>query len=589
MGAIVYPGGVAFRVWAPFAQRVAVAGEFNGWSTASHVLSPEGGGYWSLDIPGATSGQAYKYVLNRNGAAFWRNDPYVRVMHGATDNSIIHDPQFDWGDGGFTMPPWNELVIYELHAGTFNDPSVSQPGRFQGIIDKLDYLRDLGVNAIELMAAGEFNMDYSWGYNPAYIFAIESVYGGVQVFKDLVRAAHEHGIAVIFDVVYNHLGPPSLDMWRFDGWYQADFGGIYFYNDWRCTTPWGSTRLDYGRPEVRQYLRDNALTWLHECQVDGLRWDAVGWVRNVYGNNNDPVHDLADGWSLLEWINGEIDGSQPWKISIAEDMQDNRWITKLGGGGAGFDSQWDAVFVHTMRRTVEATQDPDRDMQAVATCIRQRFNVSAFERVIFTESHDEDANGRSRVPEEIWPGNASSWFSKKRSTLGAAMVLTAPGIPMLFQGQEFLENGYFSDTNRLDWTKTRTYSGILAMYRDLCRLRRNWFDNTRGLKGQWVNVHHVNDANKVIAFHRWENGGPRDDVMVIANFGNRAYESYNIGFPRQGVWRVRFNSDWSGYSPDFGNQLSYDTMATPGPKDGLGFQGDVGLGPYSAVILSQDA
>jgi 1,4-alpha-glucan branching enzyme len=588
MGATRYPGGVAFRVWAPFAQSVAVAGEFNGWSAASHQLFPEGGGHWSIDVPGARAGEAYKYVLTAGGTTRWRNDPYVREMHSASGNSIVHDPDFDWRRSGFTMPPWNELVVYELHVGTFNDPSTSQPGRFQGVIDRLDYLRALGVNAIELMAAGEFNLDYSWGYNPAYIFAIESVYGGVQAFKELVRAAHERGIAVIFDVVYNHLGPPSLDMWRFDGWHQAGCGGIYFYNDGRCTTPWGDTRLDYGRPEVRQYLRDNALTWLHECQVDGLRWDAVGWIRNVYGSNNDPAHDLADGWSLLQWINAEIDASQPWKISIAEDMQDNDWITRKGGGGAGFDSQWDSVFVHTVRQALEAAQDADRDMNAVAACIRRRFNQSAFERVVFTESHDEDANGHSRVPEEIWPGNAGSWFSKKRSTLGAALVLTTPGIPMLFQGQEFLENGYFSDTNRLDWTKVGTYGGIVSLYRDLCRLRRNWFDNTRGLRGQWVNVFHVNDADKVMALHRWENGGPRDDVVVVANFGNRAFDSYNVGFPRPGLWRVRFNSDWSGYSPDFGNQPSYDSVASPGPRDGLAYQASVGLGPYTAVILSQD-
>ena len=140
----------------------------------------------------------------------------------------------------------------------------------------------------------------------------------------------------------------------------------------------------------------------------------------------------------------------------------------------------------------------------------------------------------SRVPEEIWPGNADSWFSRKRSTLGAALVFTAPGIPMIFQGQEFLEDGYFQDTVPLDWARLQAFSGIHLLYRDLIRLRRNWFNQTRGLRGQHINVHHVNNTDKVIAFHRWENGGPGDDVVVVANFANRSYDSYT---PRHAAGR----------------------------------------------------
>jgi 1,4-alpha-glucan branching enzyme len=210
------------------------------------------------------------------------------------------------------------------------------------------------------------------------------------------------------------------------------------------------------------------------------------------------------------------------------------------------------------------------------------------QRVIYTESHDDVANGHARVPEEIWPGNADSWFSRKRSTLGAALVFTAPGIPMIFQGQEFLEDGYFTDTAPLDWARLQAYAGINLLYRDLIRLRRNWYDQTRGLRGQHVNVHHVNNTDKVIAFHRWDDGGPGDDVVVVANFANRSYDSYALGMPRAGVWRVRFNSDWQGYSSDFGNQLGYDTSTGDGSIDGMPCQANVGIGPYSVLILSQD-
>jgi 1,4-alpha-glucan branching enzyme len=159
---------------------------------------------------------------------------------------------------------------------------------------------------------------------------------------------------------------------------------------------------------------------------------------------------------------------------------------------------------------------------------------------------------------------------------------------MIFQGQEFLESGYFSDQNPLDWTKQQTFSGILTMYRDMIRLRRNWFNNTAGLKGQSLNVFHVNDAAKVIAFHRWDRGGPGDDVIVVVNVANQSYNSYTIGFPRGGLWKVRFNSDWNGYSSDFGNQLSYDTTAGQPGRDGMPFSGNVGIGPNTAIILSQE-
>lgn len=340
---------------------------------------------------------------------------------------------------------------------------------------------------------------------------------------------------------------------------------------------------------MRQYFLDNALFWLHKYRLDGLRFDSVVNIRNRYGNNNDPAGDLPDGWRLLQWINNEIRASQPWKITIAEDLQNNEWITKhAGADGAGFCSQWDASFVHQIRSAIISPNDADRDMLAVRDALYHSYNGDAVQRVIYTESHDEVANGKSRVPEEIWPGNAGSWFSRKRSTLGAAMVFTAPGIPMIFQGQEFLEDGYFQGTVPLDWARLLDFNGINLLYRDLIRLRRNWFNQTRGLRGQHINVYCVNNTDKFIAFHRWENGGAGDDVVVVANFANHSYNSYTLGMPRAGQWRVRFNSDWQGYSADFGNYLGYDTVTGGGPMDNMPFQTNVGIGPYSVIILSQD-
>jgi 1,4-alpha-glucan branching enzyme len=378
-------------------------------------------------------------------------------------------------------------------------------------------------------------------------------------------------------------------MWQFDGWSQNGKGGIYFYNDWRSYTDWGDTRFDYGRGEVRQYLRDNALRWLEQRFADGLRWDSVGSIRNVKDQNNDPGDDLPDGWSLLQWINSEIAQRQPWKISIAEDMKENEWITKdSGSGGAGFGAQWSSAFVSRIRDAIIGMDDNTRDMGAVAEVIGHKYNNSTFQRVIFTESHDADSNGAQRVPEMIWPGKADSWASKKRSTLGAAVVMTAPGIPMIFMGQEFLSWGWFNDDRPLDWSNAAKFPGITQLYRDLIHLRRNWFNNTRGLRGQNVNLHHVNPSNKVIGFHRWDQGGRGDDVVVVLNFANQAYANYALGFPRAGRWRVRFNSDWNGYDAGYDNWFSYDTEANGAPMDGMPGSASVGLGKYTALILSQD-
>jgi len=584
MGTILYSGGVAFRVWAPFATGVFAAGTFNNWSASAHPFASEGNGFWSVEIPGAGIGDEYQFVI-RNGLMplIWHKNPYASEVVNSSGNAIIHDPSFDWSGDNFQMPRWNVLVIYEMHVGTFNDSPGSGPGTFDEIIPKLPYLRELGINAIEVMPVLEFPMDYSWGYNPAQPFSVETALGGPRGLYRFVKAAHSHGIAVILDVVYNHFGPGDLDLWRFDGWTDGNHnGGIYFYDTSRAHTEWGDTRPDYGRPEVRQFLRDNALFWLNKYRLDGLRFDSVGNIRTVEGRN------LPDGWNLLQWINNEIRTSQPWKITIAEDLQNNEWVTKdTGAGGAGFGSQWDAGFVHPIRSAIITQADSSRDMWAVRAALEHRYNGDAIQRVIYTESHDEVANGHSRVPEEIWPGNASSWFSRKRSTLGAALVFTAPGIPMIFQGQEFLEDQYFRDTVPLDWSKLNTFAGIQMLYRDLIHLRRNWLNNTRGLTGQNIHVHHLNNDDKLIAFHRWENGGPGDDVVVIANFANRSYGSYTIGFPRAGWWRVRFNSDWQGYSNDFGGQLGYDTMTSNDPADGMPVQANVGIGPYSVLILSQ--
>jgi 1,4-alpha-glucan branching enzyme len=281
----------------------------------------------------------------------------------------------------------------------------------------------------------------------------------------------------------------------------------------------------------------------------------------------------------------------PGRITVAEDMQENPWITKsTREGGMGFDSQWNSAFIYPIRKSVVAIEDGQRSMAAVATAIQFRYNEDAIQRVIFSESHDSVANGRSRLPQEINPGDSAGYYARKRSTLAAGLVLTAPGIPMLFEGQEFLEEGSFSDDQAVDWSNLESYKGINRLYRDLIHFRRNLSGNTKGLSGPFVHVFHVNDGDKVIAYHRWADGGATDDVIVVASFTHRALEKdYRIGLPRSGSWIVRFNSDWKGYSPDYQNLGIPDgrVIAEQQARDGLKYSGTVVVPPYGILILSQ--
>lgn len=590
MGAVVGAKSVVFRVWAPHATKVFVAGSFNGWSESSTPLQQAEHGFWSADIATAKVGDEYRYILHGPNGVQSRIDPYARMVTNSVGNAVIYDPMsFDWGNDGFQPATGNELVIYELHIGTFNALADGHPGTFDSAIEKLPFLRSLGINAIGLMPVAEFPGDFSWGYNPSQPFAVKSIYGGPDGLKRFVKGAHEHGMSVIIDAVYNHFGPGDLDLWQFDGWSENSGGGIYFYQDRRANTPWGNTRPDYGREEVRQFLIDNALMWFEEYHADGLRWDGTAFIRRIGGNDGDPNGDIPEGWGLMQRINREVQQRFPGKISIAEDMQSDERVTKqVDAGGAGFNAQWDSQFVHPVRRAIIGLEDNSRDIGAVVQAIEHRFDMDAFRRVIYTESHDEVANGRARVPEEIWPGKVDSWFSKKRSTLGGALVLTSPGIPMLFEGQELLEDRWFQDSVPIDWSRAEDQNGILRMYRDLIALRRNLAHMTRGLCGQGLHVYHCDEDKKAIAFHRWDRQGPGDSVVVVVNLRDDNLDDFTIGFPREGLWKARFNSDSSTYGADFANNVTPDVEAKSEECDGLPCSGNVSIGPYTVALFSQD-
>ena len=582
LGVTIDERGAHFGVWAPFAEAVGITGDFTNWSKEGTPLKKNKDGTWSGYIEGAKVGQEYKYVIRNGEQLLERNDPRALQLTAAQDATVITSPDFDWQDDNFTLPPANEQVIYELHIGTFNRTDPATPGTFGSAIEKLDYLHDLGVNVIEVMPVCGTNMERWWGYEPTYLYSVEAGYGGRQAFKEFVRAAHQRGIGVILDVVYNHLSPEEgFDLWRFDGWSENDKGGIYFYNDWRMDTPWGP-RPDYGRPEVRQYIIDNATMWLTDCHVDGLRCDAVFAIRNAKGWDNDPDNDIPAGWQLVQEMNKAVHRINPRALTIAEDTASNEFVTwDVNDGGAGFNAQWETTFPNILRHTIDPVSDNDRALRPIEDELRKSYNSDVFRRVVYSESHDAVANGQARLNAEIAPDDQDGLFARRRTMLAASVAFTAPGIPMLFQGQEFMEDGWFTHYDQLDWSLAEKFPGTVQYYRDLATLRRNLRGETAGLKGQGYETLQLDEDNKVLAYHRWDKGGAHDDTVVILNFSNTTHENYDLKFPLDGTWKVRLNSDWQGYSPDFTN-VHTDDVVVENQK------GAITIAPYSVIILSQD-
>ena len=516
---------------------------------------------------------------------------------------MIVDPAFDMP--AFDPPKPNDLVIYELHVGTFHPSSASGKYNFAGTAEKLDYLKGLNVNAIELMPVHENSepsdrnpRDFNWGYDATQLFAVKTAYGTPQEFKQLVKKCHEKKIAVLLDVVYNHLCAGNL-LVRFGGFSRPEIPlGVYFYGGDRRETGFGP-RPDFGRPQVRQYINDNAQMWLRDYGIDGLRVDSTVNIRTYTKDRQG--HDIAEGDQLLRDMNGACHGIGQGKVMIAEDLQSWGEIVAptSHAGGFGFDSQWDQDLYYALRRAVTKVNDADRDLGAIKAAIEKPFDNDVFSRVTFTENHDkvghpnsnDPKNNEIRIPSLIDVHNPESVYAKRRSTLAAAVVLTSPGIPMLFQGQEMLETREFDfpRATPIDWKLADTkFPGIVKMYRDLIALRRNLGGKTAGLGGQSRNVFHLDDGNKTLAYHRWSKGGAGDDVIVVVNLSNQPLPGLNLGFPRGGKWVVRFNSGAKVYDPSFENGDSFDITANAGAKDNLNFNGNVAIGPYSVVILSQD-
>ena len=282
-------------------------------------------------------------------------------------------------------------------------------------------------------------------------------------------------------------------------------------------------------------------------------------------------------------INVELNEKYPWVLTIAEDLKGHSVVTDLPEhNGLGYGSQWDMKFVHPVREVLIDTHDDGRDLQKIVDALEFTYSGDVFKRVVYTESHDEVANGQARVPEEIQPGDAESGFAKKRAILGIVLTLVAPGIPMLFQGQEFIEDEYFQDTEGLDWKKHSRHSGIQKLVRDAIHLRTGKSEGTFGLREQELKIGHFNNENKVLSFVR----GKSEPVLIVFNFGNQDFTEYGIGLENEMQWKLRFDSSWKGYDDSFSDVEVPEMKLEKAVTDGSDWTGKINIPGYSCQIYT---
>jgi maltooligosyltrehalose trehalohydrolase len=523
-----------FRVWAPSADRVEL--DLAGRVVAMHV---EARGWWSVEVPDAGPGTEYGFRLDGSAPLPDPRSPWQpEGVHGLS--RVVDHEQFPWTDDEWHGAHLPSLVIYEMHVGTF-----SEQGDFDGAILRLDHLVELGVNAVEVMPVAEFPGQRNWGYDGVALFAPHSAYGGPDGMKRFVDACHRRGLAVIVDVVYNHLGPEGNYLGRF-GPYFTDF----------YATPWGDA-VNYDRPgsdEVRRFVIDNALMWLRDYHVDGLRLDAVHAIVDT-----GAVHLLEELATEVEALSATVD--RPLFLIAESDLHDPRLI-RSRPWGFGIDAQWSDDLHHALRTALTGERRgyyiDYGGVTDIATTLergwphargwseyRGRTHGRAFEDLPgwkllgYAQNHDQIGNRAT-----------GDRLSPAQLKVAAAIVLTAPFVPMIFQGEEwgastpfqyFTSHGdpelgravtegrrcEFADfdfdaddvpdpqdpatfeRSKLDWSELEkpVHAELLEWYRSLIALRRS---TPELLDGRLDGVHATADGQKVTV--------ERGPVTVVADF-----------------------------------------------------------------------
>lgn len=599
MGATLVAGGASFRAWAPRASAVYVNGVFSGQTrdqqTDDLLMANDGKGYWSGFLQQAEEGDLYHFWVVGAGSKGFKRDPYAREL--AIDvpfpgsSCIIRSPTaYPWHDAAFVTPDFTNMIVYQIHIGTYAIKTPGVTSNFLDVIGKIPYLIALGINVLQPLPVDEVETDPSMGYDGADYFSpdfpyvvtdakaladylttingllqakgqsplgLKDIASGHAQLKALVDLCHVYGIAVAFDVVYNHAGGFTVNNALDDGclyyWDRAvDRGNnndsLYFTDQDRGT---GGLAFALWNNDVRQFIINNALYYINEFHADGFRYDEISILLST---NKD------SGWSFCCDLTGTLRFNKPRLLQNAEywpgEFNDypksaSSIVTPVADGGAGFDVLQHDGLRSAIRGAIQsaaAGQQAAVNLDSIAGALYPQGFAHAWQTVPCVENHDLVKVGREqRIPALADSSNHRSWYARSRSRLATGILLTAPGIPQLFMGQEFLEDKQWdvpADSPNLIWWDGLESGADPAMVnhlrftQDLIRLR--W--NQPALRGDNVNPFHVHNANRVLAFHRWIEGAGQD-VVVVATLSESTWYNYALGFPFGGRWAEVFNSD----------------------------------------------
>jgi len=590
LGCTVVDGGVTMRFWAPAAERVYVAfdGAVPGYTPAPEdelVHHPETGD-WTGFFPGVGPGTKYRFYVIGPGGTGFKRDPRARELelygYPDCDAIVVDRDSYPWHDAGYTPPAFDELIVYQFHVGVFSARDAEgrdkRPHRTAKLLDALDrvpYLADLGVTAVQPLPVVEFQGEWSLGYNGTDLFSPEMDYcvdpddlppyrervnallaargagpltdgqleGQANQLKAFVDVCHRYGIAVIVDVVYNHAGggldPQSIDYIDLPEEPGPDNNAYFSSEGWA-----GGRVFAFGRPEVRAFLIDNARMFLDEYHADGLRFDEV------------TVIDAKGGWAFCQQMTDALRRHKPSAVQIAEYWGEYRWLAlRQPPAGMGFDigyadSLRDAV--RAALATAAGGAGAFVDMERLAAGLHPPVNTEhAWQAYQCLENHDlvldADDHRAPRIARLADGADTRSWYARSRARVATGLLLTAPGVPMLFMGQEFLEDKLWADSpgraDRLIWWDgaegaDRHMADFRRCTRDLIHLRRE----LPALRADPIASYSADQANRVLAVQRWMPGAGRD-VVVVASLNESTLDAYELGLPWPGRWREAFNSD----------------------------------------------